>query len=67
MVGADAGAFPQYSNAPPTEYPENVEVGKDIRIPCDFCGRKFNPDRVNKHMFICNKIRKRNKVKKRGV
>jgi len=69
MIGAnDAGAVPQHPNAPPTEYPENAErLETDIRIPCDFCGRKFNPDRVNKHMFICNKIRKKNKVKKRKV
>lgn len=66
MIGA--GAAPQLPNAPPTEYPENGELSeRDIRIPCDFCGRKFNPDRVNKHMFICNKIRKKNKAKKRGV
>jgi len=63
-----AGAVPQNPNAPPTEYPENPELSeRDVRIPCDFCGRKFNPDRVNKHMFICNKIRKKNKAKKRGV
>ena len=25
----------------------------DVRVPCDFCGRKFNPDVSLKHIPIC--------------
>jgi len=36
----------------------------DPRVPCQFCSRKFNPDRINKHMMICNKIKKHSKKRK---
>ena len=36
---------------------------KDPRRPCKFCGRKFNPDRVEKHMRICNASKKKRKRK----
>ena len=25
----------------------------DVRVPCDYCGRKFNPDVSLKHVPIC--------------
>jgi len=31
------------------------EPEKDQRAECKFCGRRFNPDRVEKHMRICSK------------
>jgi len=34
----------------------------DVRVPCDFCGRKFNPDVSLKHVPICM----RNYEKKHG-
>lgn len=27
----------------------------DMRVPCDFCGRKFNPDVSLKHVPICQR------------
>jgi len=36
----------------------------DPRIQCKFCGRKFNPDRIHKHMRICNKISKHSNKRK---
>merc|ERR1719495_1139770 len=32
---------------------------KDQRAECKFCGRRFNPDRVEKHMRICAKAEKK--------
>lgn len=37
-------------------------VVADVRVPCDYCGRKFNPDVSLKHVPIC----KRNYEKKHG-
>lgn len=31
--------------------------GNDYRIECKFCHRKFNPDRIEKHESICNKLK----------
>jgi len=25
------------------------------RVPCDYCGRKFASDRIDKHLNVCNK------------
>ncbi|CAL6036572.1 C2HC-type_zinc-finger domain-containing protein [Hexamita inflata] len=36
----------------PKEQPETVEEG-DNRVPCQFCARKFQPDRVGTHEKIC--------------
>lgn len=36
----------------------------DGRIECKFCHRKFNPQRVEKHMRICNKATKECKKRK---
>merc|ERR1712154_458640 len=33
-------------------------------IQCKFCDRKFNPERVEKHMRICCKAQKKNKKRK---
>ena len=51
-----------------TEYPEGGEGGtvssdEQPRIECAFCTRKFAPDRVEKHQFICNKIHSKPKRK----
>lgn len=35
------------------------EPEKDQRAECKFCGRRFNPDRVEKHMRICSKAEKK--------
>ena len=40
------------SNEGPTEYAE--EDGN--RVECEVCGRKFNEDRLEKHMKICSKV-----------
>lgn len=40
---------------------DGAEVA-DERVPCDFCGRKFNPDVSLKHVPICQ----RNYEKKHG-
>lgn len=29
------------------------KVATDVRVPCDYCGRKFNPDVSLKHVPIC--------------
>jgi len=39
------------------EEAEDYNVGE--LIPCKFCGRKFNADRVKKHMDACAKLAKR--------
>ena len=31
----------------------NEHEAADGRVPCDFCGRKFNPDVSLKHIPIC--------------
>ncbi|GAB5359834.1 hypothetical protein AAMO2058_000576200 [Amorphochlora amoebiformis] len=36
----------------------------DDRVACKLCGRKFNEDRIKKHMDICKKINGKKKVKK---
>merc|ERR1719343_738719 len=28
----------------------------DCRVACQFCGRKFNMDRIGKHQAICQKV-----------
>lgn len=33
------------------------EAAMDFRVSCKFCGRKFNPDRVDKHQAICSNVR----------
>merc|ERR1712228_926584 len=43
---------------------KETEVVQDGRIECKFCNRKFNPDRVEKHMRICNASKKKNKRKR---
>ena len=40
--------------APPAFEPE-----KDNRAQCKFCSRRFNPERVEKHMRICSKAEKK--------
>lgn len=37
--------------APPAE--DSEDDGPDERRPCSKCGRKFNPDRVDKHESVC--------------
>lgn len=37
-------------------------IGNDMddgRVPCDNCGRKFNPDRLPVHQKSCNNQKKR--------
>merc|ERR1740123_918027 len=36
----------------------------DHRAECKFCHRRFNPDRVEKHMRICNAAKKKDKRRK---
>ena len=38
-------------------------VVADARHECQFCHRKFNPDRVQKHMKICNKTHNKKRKK----
>lgn len=37
----------------PTETPQRDE--DDGRVSCEYCGRGFAPDRIEKHMQVCNK------------
>ena len=32
-----------------------LQGGIDNRVPCNICGRKFAPDRLEKHMSVCSK------------
>jgi len=64
---ANGGTGKIFITAAPTEYPDEDLKGVDPRVPCDFCGRKFNPDRVNKHMRICHKIKSKATKKRRKV
>ena len=32
-------------------------TGSDGRVPCTICGRKFSPDRIAKHQFICSGLK----------
>jgi len=41
--------------------PPQREPNKDHRSQCKFCSRRFNPDRVEKHMRICQNSKKKNK------
>lgn len=34
------------------------EVGADGRVPCGRCGRKFAPDRIAQHQYICVQLRR---------
>merc|ERR1712187_175706 len=35
----------------------------DCRVACQFCGRKFNMDRIGKHQAICQKVSNKKPVK----
>eukprot|EP00485_Elphidium_margaritaceum_P001781 CAMPEP_0202693552 /NCGR_PEP_ID=MMETSP1385-20130828/7630_1 /ASSEMBLY_ACC=CAM_ASM_000861 /TAXON_ID=933848 /ORGANISM="Elphidium margaritaceum" /LENGTH=589 /DNA_ID=CAMNT_0049349243 /DNA_START=48 /DNA_END=1817 /DNA_ORIENTATION=- len=39
--------------------PPQRDTTNDARAECKFCQRRFNPDRVEKHMRICNVIQKK--------
>ena len=50
--------------------PMMQEPSEDNRVPCDNCGRKFNPDRLPIHQKSCNNQKKRtvfNSQNKRAV
>ena len=49
-----AGAAPRKAAAPP---PVLSAPGADGRVPCAVCGRRFAPDRIAKHQFICGNVR----------
>ena len=38
---------------PEEEYEGEIKDHVDMRVPCDYCGRKFNPRIVIKHIQIC--------------
>ena len=38
---------------PEEEYEGEIKDHVDMRVPCDYCGRKFNPRIVVKHIQIC--------------
>ena len=52
-------------NQNPLSIPQRDTQTTDYRAQCKFCERKFNPDRVEKHMRICRQITK--KKRKRRV
>ena len=35
----------------------DVNSDNDYRVQCKYCYRKFNPDRIEKHESICNKLK----------
>ena len=44
--------------------PSMPDANTDHRAECKFCGRRFHPDRVEKHMRICSKHQKKSKRRK---
>eukprot|EP00494_Astrolonche_serrata_P033818 UN34087 len=51
----DAGSLPEL-------FPE-----ENCLTPCKTCGRKFNPDRIEKHQRICYENSKKRKLEKFGI
>ena len=52
-------AQPSSTFYPPAEEP--LADANDDRIPCSICGRKFFPDRIEKHENVCVNQKKRKK------
>ena len=46
---------------------ESMEDQNDYRVSCQFCERKFNPDRIEKHQSICSKVRPENRSIKKKI
>jgi len=43
---------------------QQMEAQMDTRVPCKFCGRKFNEEAANRHIPICERKAKENAIKK---
>ncbi|KXS19704.1 hypothetical protein M427DRAFT_66864 [Gonapodya prolifera JEL478] len=53
-----AAATNATQNSPPAP-PASRFDDLDDRVPCPHCGRKFNEDRVEKHIAVCSKTKSR--------
>ncbi len=50
-----AGDAPVPATPPPQTSHQPMMDEDDARVACRHCGRRFNPDRINKHESICSK------------
>ncbi|GCA63398.1 zinc finger C2HC domain-containing protein [Kipferlia bialata] len=61
-IGTQQPRYPQ-----PTPFADEQPPSEDTRVPCPFCGRKFNADRIAKHQNVCPKNPEKQKPKRKPM